>query len=128
VAMFGCPVNEALGMPLEQLIPHRFRAVHARHVRGFAEAATTSLVMGQEHPGGLIGLRRNGEEFPLEASISRFDVNGGTFFTVILRDITARKRSEEHQSLLLRELAHRVKNTLAVVQSIAAQTRRFAAP
>nr|WP_294506488.1 PAS domain S-box protein [uncultured Rhodopila sp.] len=126
VVMFGQPESEALGMPLEQIIPQRFHAAHAVHIAGFARTGVTNRPMGQ--PGTLIGLRRNGEEFPVEASISQSDVNGRKLFTVILRDITARKRAQEHQALLLRELAHRVKNTLAVVQSIAAQTRRFAAP
>ncbi|HEX8214877.1 MAG TPA: HWE histidine kinase domain-containing protein [Allosphingosinicella sp.] len=43
---------------------------------------------------------------------------------VLGRDVTERKRAEEHQRLLLNELNHRVKNTLAVVQSIAHQTLR----
>jgi PAS domain S-box-containing protein len=43
---------------------------------------------------------------------------------VLGRDVTARKRAEEHQRLLINELNHRVKNTLAVVQSIAHQTLR----
>ena len=126
VEMFGRSASEALGMPLELIIPHRLRAVHAGHVAGFAATGVTNRPMGQ--PGTLTGLRSNGEEFPVEASISQADVDGRKLFTVILRDVTARKRAEEHQALLLRELAHRVKNTLAVVQSIAAQTRRFAPP
>ncbi len=44
----------------------------------------------------------------------------------MVRDITERKRAEEHQQLLINELNHRVKNTLATVQSIAAQTLRHA--
>lgn len=43
---------------------------------------------------------------------------------VVSRDITDRKRAEERQRLLMQELAHRVKNTLAVVQAIASQTLR----
>jgi PAS domain S-box-containing protein len=43
---------------------------------------------------------------------------------VLGRDVTERKRAEEHQRLLINELNHRVKNTLAVVQSIAHQTLR----
>lgn len=43
---------------------------------------------------------------------------------VVARDITERRRSEEHQQLLINELNHRVKNVLAVVQSIADQTMR----
>jgi PAS domain S-box-containing protein len=126
VTMFNRPESEAMGMSLEQLIPHRFRSAHALHVAGFAATLVTNRPMGPA--GELTGLRSNGEEFPVEASISQAEVNGRRLFTVILRDITARRRAEEHQALLLRELAHRVKNTLAVVQSIAAQTRRFAAP
>jgi PAS domain S-box-containing protein len=126
VAMFGWPETEALGMPLKTLIPPHLRDVHAAHVLAFAKSGVSSRAAGK--PESLTGLRRNGEEFPIEASISRAEVNGRTLLTVILRDVTARKRAEEHQSLLLRELAHRVKNTLAVVQSISAQTRRFAAP
>jgi PAS domain S-box-containing protein len=126
VAMFGFREDEALGMPLETLIPPSLRDAHAANVLAFATSGVTNRTATK--PGPLIGLRRSGEEFPIEASISQADVNGRKLLTVILRDVTARKRAEDHQSLLLRELAHRVKNTLAVVQSIAAQTRRFAAP
>ena len=124
-AMFGCPATEVMGAPLERVIPQRFRAAHAKHIVVFAATGVTSRAMGRL--GTLSGLRSNGDEFPMEASISQATVDGNKLFTVILRDITERKRAEEHQSLLLRELAHRVKNTLAVVQAIAAQTRRFAA-
>jgi PAS domain S-box-containing protein len=125
-AMFGHPVSGIIGKPLAQLIPQRSRDAHAGHVRAFATTGVTSRAMGQL--GTLSGLRSDGTEFPIEASISQTDVGGNKFFTVILRDITARKQADARQSLLLGELAHRVKNTLAVVQSIAAQTRRFAVP
>lgn len=125
-AMFGCPAKQALGGPLGQFIPPRFREAHAGHVRGFAETGVTSRAMGKL--GTLYGVKRSGKEFPIEASISQASVDGRKLFTVILRDITERKRADEHQSLLLSELVHRVKNTLSVVQSIAAQTRRSTAP
>ncbi|MFL5253559.1 MAG: sensor histidine kinase [Rhodopila sp.] len=125
-AMFDCPAGEARGGPLARFIPQRFREAHAGHVRGFAKTGVTSRSMGKL--GTLFGVKRSGEEFPIEASISQASVDGRKLFTVILRDITERTRAEEHQSLLLSELVHRVKNTLAVVQSIAAQTRHFTAP
>jgi PAS domain S-box-containing protein len=92
-AMFGCAQNEAIGAPLAWFIPERFRAGHGEHVRHFGESGTGSRRMG-----GLrivTGLRRNGEEFPIDASISQLSEEGAKFYTVILRDVTARVRMEE---------------------------------
>ena len=44
--------------------------------------------------GGIWGLRANGDEFPLETSISQVEAEGKKFLTVILRDISERKRAE----------------------------------
>jgi PAS domain S-box-containing protein len=125
-AMFHASAAEVFGESLDRFIPHRLRGSHARHVAGFGATGVTSRTMG--HPGTLSGLRSDGSEFPLEASISQAEVDGKKLFTVIVRDVTQRKHAEEHQSLLLLELAHRVRNTLAIVQSQAAHTRRFATP
>jgi two-component sensor histidine kinase len=70
----------------------------------------------------LSALRGDGSEFPIEASISQGKVGDQTLFTVILRDVTERKRHEERRETLVGELNHRVKNTLAVVLSLARQT------
>ncbi len=72
--------------------------------------------------GPLAALRADGKEFPIEASISQTIAGGEKLFTAILRDITERKQAEDTQRLLLAELDHRVKNTLANVQAIAMQT------
>jgi two-component sensor histidine kinase len=57
-------------------------------------------------------------------TVSPVEDDGGTIVAVsiVARDITERRRAEEHQRMLLAELSHRVKNTLAVVQAIAVQT------
>ena len=88
--MFRCPAAEAIGQSLERFIPGRFRAAHAGHVKEFAEAGVTGRTMGQLIP--LSALRSDGEEFPMEASISQGEVGGQKVFTVILRDITAQAR------------------------------------
>jgi hypothetical protein len=105
-AVFGCPRSEALGAPLAWFIPERFRATHSAHIRRFGEAGVESRRMSAQRV--VAGLRRNGEEFPIEASISRHSEQGSAYFTVILRDITDRvladsalRRSKEE----LRELA-----------------------
>ncbi len=91
--MFGLPAGEAIGGPVERFIPERFRATHAGHIRRFGQTGETSRAMG--HLGAISGRRANGEEFPIEASISQVSVGGKKLFSVILRDITDRKRAEE---------------------------------
>ncbi len=90
--MFGYSAAEMMGQPLARLIPERFRPAHDGHVRNFAETGETTRMIG---PGAISGLRSSGDEFPIEASISRVTVNGQPLLTVILRDITARKQAEE---------------------------------
>ena len=83
---------------MERLIPERFRRAHEEHIRRYGRTGVTTRGMGAL--GEISGLRAGGEEFPLEASISQIPLAGGKLFTVILRDITERRRSEE----ALREL------------------------
>jgi PAS domain S-box-containing protein len=73
-------------------------------------------------------VRKDGHSVWIELSASRVDdVNGQPLYGIrVARDITERKRAEEHQRLLINELNHRVKNTLATVQSIVFQTLRNA--
>ena len=104
--MFCCSAAAVLGQSMERFIPQRFRTHHGEHIRRFAATGVTSRAMGTL--GALWGLRADGEEFPLEASISQIELMGKKLFTVILRDISERKRieaqlhvSEERFRLLL---------------------------
>ncbi|MCH8196954.1 MAG: PAS-domain containing protein [Proteobacteria bacterium] len=99
---FGCEAEEVLGEPIELLLPAEFREEHRHHVDNFAEGADVARKMGER--GEVAGRRKDGTEFPCEASISRLDLNGSRIFTVILRDVTARQQAEEavaKQSALL---------------------------
>jgi PAS domain S-box-containing protein len=90
---FGCGAAEAVGGPLDRFIPERYRAAHREHVKQFGKSAVSMRRMG----GDLVleGLRANGEEFPIDASISHVMVGARKFYTVILRDITARQQAAE---------------------------------
>jgi PAS domain S-box-containing protein len=99
--MFRCPRAEALGGALDRFIPARFRQAHAQKVRGFGETGTTTRAMGTL--GALSAVRTNGEEFPIEASISQVEVDGHKLFTVILRDVTERARAEAAVAIRARQ-------------------------
>jgi PAS domain S-box-containing protein len=91
--MLRCPATEAIGQSVSRFIPERFHANHAAHIHLFGETGVTNRIMG---PKDLLCARRaNGEEFPIEASISQAVTDGRTLFTVILRDVTERKSAEE---------------------------------
>lgn len=92
-SMFGRRVDEIVGQSIAVLLPERYRAAHSYHVMGFAHASVNKRQMGEL--GTIFGLRANGEEFPIEASISQISISGQKLFTVILRDITARRQAEE---------------------------------
>ncbi len=100
--MFLCSAEQVIGRPISVLIPERFHKVHGTHMQGFAVDGSTNRAMGHLKP--LSAIRANGEEFPVEASISRLISNDEHIFTVILRDITERLRLEEHSRELSDEL------------------------
>jgi PAS domain S-box-containing protein len=100
-AMFRCSQSEAIGQPLERFIPSRFRSAHSNHVENFAQTGATNRAMG--HLGVLYGLRKDGVEFPIEASISKINMSGNELFTVILRDVTERKQAEKQ---IQRQIKH----------------------
>lgn len=91
--MFKCTADKAIGSTLERFIPKRFHRLHDEHLRKFRQEGDTNRKMGSG--GSVTGLRTDGEEFPVEASISRVTVNGEVSFTAILRDISERKRTED---------------------------------
>jgi hypothetical protein len=88
-----------VGAPLDWLIPERFRDVHREHVRKFMNGEETSRKMGGRGA-AIFGRRKNNEEFPADAAISKMDVAGKRIMTVALRDISEQKRIENEQRFL----------------------------
>ena len=91
--MFRRPRAAVMGQPLEVLLPERFRQNHRKDIEQFGRTGVTSRRMGVQTV--VAGLRANGEEFPVEASISQITQDGRKLFTVILRDVTERVRAEQ---------------------------------
>ena len=89
---FGYPRDALIGNSLDVLIPERFRRVHREHVEGFGRTGSTARRMGLQTV--LTGLRADGSEFPIEASISQHRERGEAYYTVILRDVTERMAAD----------------------------------
>ena len=109
--LFRCAAGDALGAPLSRFIPERFREAHTRHVRQFGVTGVSDRQMGRQLV--LFGLRADGEEFPIEASISQIDDDNGKLYTVMLRDVTERMKADEalrRSREELRELSANLQN------------------
>jgi PAS domain S-box-containing protein len=91
--IFGRSSEETMGQPLERLLPARFRDLHGDYMHGFGQESVSQRRMGKT--GIVQGVRADGQEFPLEGSISRVDISGRMYFTAIVRDITERQRAEQ---------------------------------
>jgi PAS domain S-box len=96
--IFGYGSEEVMGQPLEILIPERFRAPHAGHLHRFGLSGTRARKMGER--GQISGLRKNGQEFPAEAAISHVGDDGRQVYSVVLRDVTERRKAHEAQTFL----------------------------
>jgi two-component system sensor histidine kinase UhpB len=90
--LFGYSGAELIGRPLEMLIPERFRRGHIGLRAGyFAQPRARSMGAGME----LFGLRRSGEEFPVEVSLSPLKTDAGAALAVAtIYDTTQRKLAE----------------------------------
>ena len=91
--IFGYSADEIVGHPLENLLPQRFRPAHHSQVSSFGDAHGHARLMG--HRQTISGLRKSGEEFPAEASIQQFEVDGTHMYAAILRDISERRKAED---------------------------------
>jgi len=108
--IFGYKAEEVLGKPLDLLLPVAFRELHRQYVDNFEDDSRETRKMG-ERSTKVFGRRKNGEEFPASASISKLKLHSGTIFTVMLQDISDRVFAEE-------ELRRTIEQQKAIAQEL----------
>jgi PAS domain S-box-containing protein len=116
-AMFGCRAEDVLGHPLSELLPPAARAHHPSLVKAFGQGSAASRMMSDRTE--VTGLRRNGEVFPLDASITKVETGDTVSFTAHLRDITRRKAAEarlQEQERRLHAVFDNVTDAIALLQ------------
>ena len=109
--MFRASAAQMIGRSLDDLLPERLRAGAVASVLRWEGTGVAGEALGARGVGA--GLRTDGEEFPIEASVSRIEVAGRALVTVIFRDVTERRRAEQEIRLAseqMRALALRLEN------------------
>jgi PAS domain S-box-containing protein len=114
--LFGYSADELLGQPVELLIPERLRAVHQQHRQAFV-AAPRVRPMGASLP--LFGRRRDGSEFPLEASLGPLNEGGELLVIASIRDVTERQRLEHEREAARAEAEQQAAQLAAIFEAIA---------
>jgi PAS domain S-box-containing protein len=114
-ALFGYSRDELLGKHVELLVPDGLRAKHESLRGEFAkQPETRAMGAGRD----LCGRRKDGSEFPVEIALNPIEREGRRGVLATIVDVTERKRAEERQNLLTRDLHHRTQNLFAVIQAV----------
>jgi PAS domain S-box-containing protein len=95
--IFDYSASEMIGEELSSIVPAQYQEQHKKGIIKIQKGGKTSIV------GELVeitALKKDGTEFPVELSLSSWEVDAERYFTGIIRDITERKRSEKIQSVL----------------------------
>ena len=119
--MFGYTEAEVMGSSLGVLLPPRFRVRHSEDVTTFGQSATAARLMG--HRREVFGLRKDGSEFPAEASILKLDApDGRRLYAAVVRDVTDRKRMHQQQRFLA-EVSATLSQSLEYVDTLESVAR-----
>ena len=115
--IFGYKENEVLGKPLSLIMPER---PNVSHLQKFSDHVSTDQILVKDKIIELSGLKKNGDEFPIELSLSHWSNENEKFYCGIIRDITERKNAEEEQSAYIKKLSeiaflqsHQVRSPIA---------------
>jgi diguanylate cyclase (GGDEF)-like protein/PAS domain S-box-containing protein len=90
--IFGYRAEEVIGQPVTLLMPERYRELCVAGLHRYLRTGEAHVVGGTTE---LVGLRKDGSEFPIEMSLGETYEDGERLFTGVIRDVTERKRTED---------------------------------
>src|SRR5215213_4773417 len=90
--IFGHRAEEVIGKPVTLLMPERYRDLCVAGLHRYLQTGEARVVGGTTE---LVGLRKDGSEFPIEMSLGETHEDGERLFTGVIRDVTERKRTED---------------------------------
>jgi len=100
--MFGFSRRDVLGEDIGKLMPERYRRKHRERVEMFLTDKDKHFIKLNSN---MFGMRKSGEEFRIESSISKLILDDGIVMTVMLRDITVQLHTEESQRKQIKAIA-----------------------
>ncbi len=116
--VFECKRDDLLGKPVETLLPEALRSMHPSLREAYVQApAARRMGAGRE----LFAQRGNGEQFPVEIGLNPILGSGQVAVIASVIDISERRKQAERMQFIMRELSHRSKNLLAVIQGMVRQ-------
>jgi protein-histidine pros-kinase len=119
--LFGWSAEEIIGAELQTLIPSRFRPHHRNHCRAFIGGDVARKLMSDRPE--LAGLRKSGDEFPVEVTLAKVPTETGTLVASIVRDVTERHRMEQSLRERRAELEEMVESKDQLIASISHEIR-----
>ena len=113
MTMFGYGEEELIGKNVNILMPDPFHTEHDQYLKNYVDSGIKKIIgIGRE----VIGLRKNGEQFPIELAVSEARVKGQRIFIGVVRDITERNRIDKMKNEFISTVSHELRTPLTSIR------------